>query len=391
MRTPILAALLVACSGEPSTPAPTAPYELPSDCTPEAAVFDANIAPALDRACGDCHGEAPRFGAPFPLVTYDDVTRGGRHLMVTRELMDFTMPPENGDPMEHADRDTVVAWASCGTLHPPVDEGLVANRPVFDGGDTPPGTSVPLDITADAEPIGLDVLDDYRSFDFRDLVPSDRFIRRIEPVVDDARVLHHITLKDDDTGVYYYAWAPGTGAMQFPDGGIRITPDTELEVEIHYNNGAGVPDAVDSSGIRLWLDAPTGTEFAMMAPQSWAIDVPAFGTDVAMSECTVSEPFTVLASMPHMHEVGSAFSHVIARTDGTTEPLVELTGWSFEAQYIYDVGVDVRPGDVMRLRCDYDNPTDRRVTGGLGTDDEMCFDFLFVTPPSAVAQCDGPF
>lgn len=390
--------LATACTGEvastlpsttPSTGVPT--FVPPANCTPNAAVFDANVAPLLESGCAQCHGAETRYGAPYSLVTYDDLMTGERYNAVLETLMDRSMPPENADALVHADRDALVVWASCGTLHPPVDDGLEASRSIYVADGAAPATSTPIEITANNESVGVNILDEYRSFDFRDLVSSDRFIRRMEPIIDESRVLHHITLKDDDTGVYYYAWAPGTGPMQFPEGGIRITPDTELEIEIHYNNGAGVPDVLDSSGIRLWLDEPVGTEWAIAAPQSWLIDVPPFGTDITQSTCMVDEPFTVLASMPHMHETGSAFSHTVRRADGSEETLISLTGWSFEAQYIYDIGVDLLPGDELTLRCEYQNDGSDRVVGGLGTSDEMCFDFMFVTPPEAGQQCAGPF
>ncbi|MCA9568624.1 MAG: hypothetical protein KC656_12315, partial [Myxococcales bacterium] len=339
--------------------------------------------------CGDCHGETPRFGAPMRLVTYADLVAYDTEVL--GELMDSTMPPGNATPMEHAAKDTLVSWASCGELHAPPHDGLIANRPVFEAGEEPPPGTTPLDITADPQSIGPDVLDDYRSFDFTGLVDQDRFIRRIEPLIDDSRVLHHITLKDDDTGIYYYAWAPGTGPIAFPDGGVRITPTTRLEVEIHYNNGAGVTDAVDSSGIRLFLGDPVGTEWAVASPQSWLINVPPFGTGEANYTCTIDEPMHVLAGMPHMHRIGSSFSHTIVRAGGTQESLISLTGWSFEAQYIYAMGVDLAPGDLLHLRCSYENDGPDRVFAGEGTSDEMCYDFLYVSPASAAQQCSGPF
>ncbi|MCA9568623.1 MAG: hypothetical protein KC656_12310 [Myxococcales bacterium] len=365
-----------------------APVPVPEGCVPNEAVYT-SIAPIVADGCGDCHGEIPRFGAPMPLATYEDLVTWNAEVLAV--LMDGSMPPENVADLEHTPKDTLVSWASCGVLHAPTEDGLIASRPVFEAGpDGPPGTTT-VDVTANAQVIGPNVLDDYRRFRRVGLVTQDRFIRRIEPVIDDTRVLHHITLKNDDTGIYYYAWAPGTGPIEFPNGGVRLTPSTRLEVEIHYNNGAGVTDAVDSSGVRLFLGAPVGTEWAVASPQTWNIEVPPFGTAEASSTCTVVEPFEVLAGMPHMHQIGSAFSHTLTRVDGTQESLIELTGWSFEAQYIYAMGVDVGVGDTLHLRCVYENDGPDRVFAGLGTSDEMCYDFLYVTPASAAGQCSGPF
>lgn len=381
----------------PTDPVPTEPVvppSLPTDdplfgCEPNRAVFDANIAPILETRCQSCHGEVPAFGAPYPLLDYGDMVAHQAPLVAT--LMDGDMPPENARRIQHTQLDTFVSWLSCGALHPDPDPGLVSNRPVMTAPAAPPVDTYALELTAIDEPIGPDVLDDYRTFTFTNMVDSIQTIRRIEPAIDDARVVHHITLKRRGGDPYYYAWAPGTGPIEFPDGGIRISPQSRFELEIHYNNGAGVPDAVDSSGVRLWIGPEAGTRWVVASPQTWNIDIAPFSSGEAHQSCTVTTPFTILAGMPHMHAAGTDFQHEVVRTDGTTESLVELSGWAFEAQYIYEMNVDVDVGDVLNLTCTYYNDTENRILAGTGTEDEMCYDFLFITPPSAAGQCSGPF
>ncbi len=41
----------------------------------------------------------------------------------------------------------------------------------------------------------------------------------------------------------------------------------------------------------------------------------------------------------------------------------------------------LEPGDQIRGTCLWDNPYDHPVIFGPGTADEMCFSFLYVTPP----------
>ena len=70
---------------------------------------------------------------------------------------------------------------------------------------------------------------------------EDRFIRRIEPLIDETRVVHHILVtidrdrprddRDDFKCIgfppgdgYVYAWGPGQEAIQFDDGGLRLGP-----------------------------------------------------------------------------------------------------------------------------------------------------------------------
>ena len=47
----------------------------------------------------------------------------------------------------------------------------------------------------------------------------------------------------------------------------------------------------------------------------------------------------LLSGAPHMHEIGSAFEQRIHRADGTVEPFITLSGWSFETQLFYDTQV----------------------------------------------------
>ncbi len=367
-------------------------------CVPAASQYDSVVSPILTSYCSQCHGTEPAFGAPFSLLDgYADLVAGDAgerkiDAMLTK-LLEGTMPPAFAPQLPHGDLDTLVGWLSCGMEHPDPSTGLEANREVWDAPEMPPAGTVPLEVRPDAQSIGPDIIDDYRNFRFSNLVDEDRFVRRIEPIIDDGRVLHHITFTtgSGQSPTYWYAWAPGTGAIEFPDGGMRIKPGDEFTLQIHYNNGAGVPDAVDRSGVRLYLGDPVGTEYGMMSPTTFAINVPAKSTATATKTCTATMDFDIIAGFPHMHEIGSTFTHDLIRTDGTIENLITLTGWQFEAQYFYEMPVSVKAGDQLRMVCGYDNPTNRTVIGGQNTSDEMCFDFMVVVPAEAAAQCPGFF
>ncbi len=362
------------------------------DCVPSEASYDENVAPILEAHCERCHGEEPDFGAPVSLMEYAPLIEGDEgsrtvDLMVEK-LVANEMPPEGNPRPGHADYDTLVGWASCGNAHPDYEDGLDASKPVWTAPDEPPVGAVPIELTANGHLVELDDIDAYEYFTFANLVAEDMFIRRIEPIIDESRVLHHITFNDLQTEQYLYTWAPGTGAIEFPDGGLRIAPGDQFFVNAHYNNGAGIADAYDSSGVRLWVTPPEGTEYVMVAPTTWQISVPPGSTSRAVSDCVATESFDIVAGMPHMHEIGSEFEHIVTRGDGSVESLIELTGWSFELQFFYEMNTRVEIGDRLTMTCTYDNDKDYRVTAGQGTTDEMCFDFLYVTPPSAAGQCE---
>lgn len=370
-----------------------APAEDPSSCVPSEFAFEQSVGVLLQEKCGGCHGAVPDFGAPFPLVDYDALLDGpvGERVVdrVLSTLVSGDMPPENVAQPTHAEFDTLVGWASCGLEHPDYAEGLQHSRPVWLPPESPPEGTVAIELLAPAHPVERDDLDDYQYFNFSNVVAGDRFIRRIEPVVDESRVVHHITFNDSDGFRYLYAWAPGGNAIHFRDGGLRIGPDDEFTVNIHYNNGAGIADVADSSGVRLWVGDPVGTEWKMLTTETWDFEVPAGERVEARQSCEATSDFEILAGMPHMHEIGSTFDHVLDRVDGSSEPLVSVSGWSFELQNFYEMNVLVRKGDQLNMTCGYQNTTNKVVLAGEGTADEMCFDFMYVTPPDIDVRCVG--
>ena len=176
-----------------------------------------------------------------------------------------------------------------------------------------------------------------------------------------------------------WAWAPGTGAFDFEEGGLELNPGERLIVEIHYNNGAGLSDVVDSSGVRIFHGPVEDLEWTLAALGPDEFEVPQ-GESAVCSQDEVFGPKRLLAGMPHMHELGAEFDSWIERANGETEDLVHLTGWSFESQHFYEMGTLVDQGDVLHTRCGYRNETGADASSGLRTQDEMCFNFLFVGP-----------
>ncbi|MEZ4237883.1 MAG: hypothetical protein R3F59_17390 [Myxococcota bacterium] len=376
----------------PSTTVPTDPGTTTAGgCVPTRDAFEANALPAIEANCTTCHGATPQFGAPYSLLDYDALVAGTEPDRIVDKMVlaltDGAMPPATQPDLSHNDLDTLVGWASCGLVHPDPGDGLVANRDVWQAPVDPPAGATAVNLSANGHYVGPNDIDDYQYFTFRNLVDHDMFIRRIEAVIDESRVVHHITLNHLIGYDYLYTWAPGTGAIEFPDGGIRLSPNETLVMNIHYNNGAGIPDVYDSSGLRLWVDEPVGTEWGMASPAVYNIDVPPGQVAPATDTCRATRDYEILAAMPHMHEIGSEFHHTIERSDGTVESLIDLTGWSFEAQYFYEMPVTVHSGDLLTLTCVFDNPGSQTVHFGEGTSDEMCFDFMYVTPPEAAFQC----
>ncbi|UJR85482.1 hypothetical protein [Sandaracinus amylolyticus] len=408
LSTPLLLSL-AACEGDP----PPAGDPDAGTCEPDRAMFASQALPRLERYCGSCHGASPQYGAPMSLLDVDAllaVRPDGTRLAdrVVARLMDGSMPPVGMPRLPDADADALARWASCGSADVPQGTGLRASAPVFLSPDDPPPGLVTIDLAANEHPVGPEVRDEYRCFTFEPALEGDRFIRRFEMIYDETRVLHHLVLLRDSehnaplgefdcydgSGMpagseYLYAWAPGTGAFQFPEGGLRARPGDRFLVQIHYNNGAAIPDVRDSSGVRLYLDAPSGPEYGMIAIGPLDFEIPARESRTVSSRCTFASETRVLAGMPHMHQIGTTFDQVIARPDvRNPQPFVHLDGWEFETQLFYSLPVTLMPGDALLTSCTFDNTTSEDVGSGPDTRDEMCFDFMYVTPPPATRYCD---
>ncbi|MEM9072335.1 MAG: hypothetical protein AAGE52_27765 [Myxococcota bacterium] len=363
------------------------------ECIPSQAQWENTVQALVTDRCGNCHGVEPDFGAPFSLIDYQTLIAGPEGARIVDEMglqvAEGTMPPTGFPQPPVVDRDTIAGWASCGTLR--VTEPVGATRPPFQSPPEPPPGLTTVDINAGGEAVGADVLDRYVDFDFTNLVEEDVFIRRFEAVVDESRVLHHLTLRRGDPAEgevnmkYLYAWAPGTGDFEFPNGGgVRLRPGDNLRLQIHYNNGAGIENVRDSSGIRLHVGPIEGDEYVMVDPGPGAtgFSIPARSEETVERTCEVQESVTMIASMPHMHEIGQTFAIDLTR-GGDTQTELALESWDFETQLFYELPLDLEPGDQMTVRCGFQNPSDSMVSAGPRTSDEMCFAFSYVTPPNA--------
>jgi len=382
----MLTALLIGC----------APAEEPS-CVPDRAAWDAEIRDRVSTRCGACHGPTPDNGAPFSLTEYDRLVAGTEGARIADRiaivLAEGLMPPVGFPQPDIPDRDAIARWASCGEVRVTDESGLGATRPVFRAPDEVPEGLVPIDVTADEEPVRVDDLDRYHQVEVAGLVDEDVFVRRMSPIVDESRVLHHLVLvQADERGAgsdaalrYLYTWAPGTGPIELPGGGIRLRPSDSLRLELHYNNGAGVEGVRDSSGVRLWTAPAEGREYEMVGPGPGAdgFSIPPRVDHSVESRCVVAEDVRAVAVMPHMHEVGTGFEIEIRRGDGRVERVLGLDSWRFETQLFYELPIDVAAGDEWTVRCHYFNGGDGAVMAGPATTDEMCFAFTYVTPPVA--------
>jgi hypothetical protein len=431
-RLSLVTAVLLGCSGaavspdaaltdvaaptDAAAPADAATADLPTapadaGCVPDRAQWDGEVRALVQRQCGTCHGAAPSFGAPFSLLDYDALLQregaARRVDLVARALAMGTMPPSNTPAPPAADAERITAWASCGAQTASTTARLRVSRPWMRAPVAAPTGLASWELRTAGYPVAQNLRDRYQCFTFNVPPGEERFIRRFEMIADRAEVLHHVVLLRDtelraptepfecfnmpEGSQYLYAWAPGQDSFEFPSGGLRMRPGERYVLQMHYNNGQGLENVRDNSGVRLLHGPAQGTEYGMLAIGPVGFQIPARATGSAASACTFQQPTRLFAGGPHMHVIGSAFSQRILRTGGAMEPLIDLENWDFNLQFTYDLGGTLlQPGDRIETRCTWNNPNARAVTSGPGTNDEMCFNFAYVTPPAPTRYCDQP-
>ncbi|MBM4380305.1 MAG: hypothetical protein FJ086_13575, partial [Deltaproteobacteria bacterium] len=89
-------------------------------------------------------------------------------------------------------------------------------------------------------------------------------------------------------------------------------------------------------------------------------------------------PLYVWGVFPHMHQMGKSIS---VYDEADSQCIVDIPKWDFHWQqgYMFKQPIVVSPTERVRLRCTWDNPTDREVRWGENTGDEMCLAFLYLT------------
>ena len=114
-----------------------------------------------------------------------------------------------------------------------------------------------------------------------------------------------------------------------------------------------------------------------------AIELDPGEQEVVSATCPIEVDMELFVLTSHSHQLNQRFEVLL---DG--EIIYSDDDWaSPELMVLSDDPISLKAGDELTWRCHYDNTTDQTVYAGLGTADEMCFDFLVVTPAEAQSQC----
>ena len=349
----------------------------------------------------------------MPLESWEDAAPFASALAHAAAMR--TMPPYLAD-----------ASGSCGTLRDAawLRDDEIATLEGWSAAGAPEGTpsgSAPVprpppalarvDLTLDP---GVDYIpradreDDYRCFLVDTELAADAFVTGFEVEPGEPAIVHHVVVwappdpvvesalatrdatdegpgyecfgdAGDPRAVPIALWAPGSGATRLPDGtGLRLRAGSRIALQVHYNLLAGA--LPDRTTVDLELASAVEHEAVMQPLYDTGLSISARARDVEVSASAIFRLGTstrVWGAAPHMHRLGKSLT-----VEAGGRCVLDLPRWDFQWQrfYWYEEPLELGRDEPLTLRCRYDNPTDRDVLWGDGTDDEMCIAFFYLSP-----------
>jgi hypothetical protein len=228
------------------------------------------------------------------------------------------------------------------------------------------------------------------------VVNEDTYVAAIRPV--HPRGTHHTTLSVtaektpcSSAAVFangiIYAAGVGTEALQMPEGvAFKLPAGHVLHLGLHLYNTSD-EELSGVSGIEIVRADPKDVkhEAELLVAGPISLSIPP-GRHTITGQCTITEDQTIFTLFPHMHQLGV---HLKTTLTLAGNPKVLHDGeYVFEEQYQLPVTpLELHVGDMVTTECTYENPTNRTVMFGEGSDTEMCFSVLFRYPATGHTFC----
>jgi hypothetical protein len=412
-----------------------------------------DVAPLVTEACQGCHADGGI--APFAMQTYQQTSPWAAlmadqaearemppwHAIETDECdppFSFKHDPRLSDEQIQLLRD----WADLGA--PEGNPALAAPLPEAPDLDLQnPTTSMTMASAINIEAAGQ-TLDFFHCISLDPGNAEDVFLNGLQVIPGNREIVHHVLVYVDPTAAsaawagglndncgggagvnaptqLIAGWVPGGLPMEPPEGvGISVPAGSRLIMNVHYHATGGGAELDDGTGLALrWTtQQPQYSSFFTLLGEpgtgdslTGGLSIPAGASGhVEEYEWVVSyngQPFPdsiearIWAVAAHMHKVGVDLRVAIEDRDTAAETcLLQTPEWDFNWQRVYEYdalaneGFRVKAGDIVHIRCTYDNTLDNpavvealaevgltepvQVNVGEGTLDEMCLSAIGV-------------
>lgn len=389
----------------------------------EPPTFAREVAPLLHARCAPCHHAGG--SAPFPLTGYDEAKR--RATQIADATRSGYMPPWLPEPSEFpfagerrlaaADVALLRRWSEAGA--PAGDLATAPPAPTFPEGFTLGKPDLLLEI---ARPYELPASggDLFRNLVLPTGLEAVRYVRAVEVLPSNPRVVHHTSLRVDATPssreMDARDAAPGFDGMewshaQYPDGHfVGSTPGrrpTELPADMAWTLPAGAdvvlqlhllpsgkPETLRVSVGLYFAKSPPTRRPAIVALGTRFLDIPAGEAAYRATDAYVLPVDVDLLSIyPHAHYVAQRVTATATLPPGARKTLLRIDDWDFSWQdeYRFEAPVKLPKGTRLEIEMVYDNSAGnlanpssppRRVVFGKSSTDEMCEVILQLLPHS---------
>jgi hypothetical protein len=217
-------------------------------------------------------------------------------------------------------------------------------------------------------------------------------------LTDNPKVLHHWIL-NGPSGEFLTGWAPGKQVITAmgPDVGMHMAGGN-LRLDMHYNNLQGTAAEKDNSGVEVcWVKKANfrkNTASVFQRFSQFIINIPAKTKNFDVTgTCTVAGAgATVITASPHAHTTARHMKFTVKRANGE---MITMHDGAFDfgeqQSYTLEKPVVLAAGDVVTTTCTFDNDTNRAITFGENTGNEMCFNFAVYYPMGALSCSGGGF
>lgn len=373
-----------------------------------------DIAPILYDKCVSCHN--PAGIGTFSLINYPSAQQYSS--LIDMKVQNNEMPPWSPDTifqrflhervLSQTEKQKIADWVNQGAQQG--DPNLAPPPPTYpvDGILGTPDLKVTMPVYTSK---ATSTSDDYICVAVPTGLTTNKKIRAIEVVPGNRNIVHHSLIFIDPTGNYVSdtvggdcggptsgflatGYAPGGQPTVFPNGGglktgIDLPAGSSVILAMHYPEGSA--GEKDSTSVHFFFYDDTVTTMRPITAdrliQNWTFCIPANTVRTVSdwypsSSTGVSQDYSILSVLPHMHLIGTSIESYALDTNGDTIPFVRIPHWDFEWQdfyffkkpqklsqgsRIYGEGVyDNRPGN-------HHNPNNPPITicAGLNTTDEM--------------------
>jgi hypothetical protein len=374
--------------------------------------FNRDVAPVLFAKCAGCH--RPGQSGPFSLLGYSDVKKHAREIaeVVARGYMP-PWPPEPGygefaDTRRLSDdqRNVIQKWIGQGLVEgDPADLAPLPRWPQqWQLGEpdlvvTPPSYIIPSD--------GRDV---YWNLVAPIPVFSTKFVRGVELLPGNTRVLHHAFINIDETrqsfrlaqkrnppgfdgmdlpesavmpGGQLLTWQPGK-RPSMADEGLAWVLKTNTDLVLHMHlHPTGKPESIEPKVGFYFTDQPPRTIPFRIRLVRFDFELPAGESDGVVEQSYVLPvDVEIHRILPHCHYLGKDLQAYALLPDGQKRSLLWIKDWDFNWQgdYRYAQPVALSRGTRLVMHYTYDNSSNnvrnpnsppRTVHNGPQTTDEM--------------------